>query len=145
MNDNNDIELRKQEIANAMNNLTNQLARAIKQIYGIDDVIYCNDTARVIVDMVFVKAFKQFRERPVSEYKQIMETMFNDFDSMLSVLVDAKKTLKQAITEMDEKKKFSYIGKDGRDHYSIEALEEADRIYNQTMYGEIDTSHKMGR
>ena len=142
MNDEKNIELREKAIEKAMNKLTYQVARAIRQTYGIEDVAYCNNTAKVIVEMVFVKAFKQFRERPVEEFNQIMETMFNDLGDILSVLVTAKKTLNQVITEMDEKKQFSYIGKDGRNYYSREALEEANHFYNQTMYTDIETSHK---
>lgn len=145
MNDYKNMGFNTQEITNIMNRLTYQMARGIKQIYGIDDWVYCTNTAKGIVDMVFVKALKQFRERPVSEFKQIMESAFNDFNGILSLLIDVKKTLKGIITEIDENEKFSYKGKDGKDYYSREELEAANHMYDEIMYKEIDETHKMGR
>lgn len=57
-----------------------------------------------------------------------------------AIFVHAKNNLQPEIRkfyqQMDYEKNLSYIGKDGRDYYSREALEEANKQYMDQMYTE---------
>lgn len=70
-------------------------------------------------------------------------TKLNDIiDRMIdtAIFVHAKNNLQPEIRkfyqQMDDEKNLSYIGKDGRDYYSREALEEANKQYMDQMYTE---------
>ncbi len=70
-------------------------------------------------------------------------TKLNDIVDRLidaAILVHAKNNLQPEIREfyqqMADEKKLAYIGKDGRDYYSREALEEANKQYRDQMYTE---------
>ena len=141
-NDKNDLE-KSEKISTAMDKLTDELAIQIQRRYGIENWVYCRNTAKVIAYLVFAKAFKQFSESPTSEYNQIFDTLFNDYINLISILIDTKITLEEIINEMNENKNLAYTGKDGKDYYSKEGLEAANRQYDETMSSKIDTSHKI--
>ena len=70
-------------------------------------------------------------------------TILNDVTDRLidtAIYLHAKNNLqpeiKKIYQQLDDEKNLSYIGKDGRDYYSKEALEEANKQYMDQMYSE---------
>ncbi len=52
-----------------------------------------------------------------------------------SIGLELKKVMKQMLKEEVERKYYSYIGKDGKDYYSKDALDFANQEYMNRMYG----------